>query len=206
MRSTPRQIALYRALGLTAPAFAHVPLVITPGGERLAKRTRPATLASLRERGMAPETVVGALAASAGLRPPGRQMPAAALVDGFALKDIARAAGRGRAGLAAGAGGKGQRKHRPGGSFNLCHHRQRRVENRRFPGGNVGRRLGIDDGRQLILVEEVQPSGRGGEHVNHQIAPLELGPANPRPVGDVEIEPQRPVVGLGAASTQWYTL
>ncbi len=90
LRSTPRQIALYRALELTPPAFAHVPLVVTPGGERLAKRTRPATLASLRDRGVAPETVVGALAASAGLRPPGRSLPAAALVGGFSLSAIAR--------------------------------------------------------------------------------------------------------------------
>jgi glutamyl-tRNA synthetase len=90
LRSTPRQIALYRALELTPPAFAHVPLVVTPGGERLAKRTRPATLAALRERGVTPETVVGALAASAGLRPPGRSLPATALVDGFSLADIAR--------------------------------------------------------------------------------------------------------------------
>ena len=90
LRSTPRQIALYRALALTPPAFAHVPLVLTAGGERLAKRTRPAALASLRERGVAPEAVVGALAASAGLCPPGRSIPAAALVDGFSLAAIAR--------------------------------------------------------------------------------------------------------------------
>ena len=90
LRSTPRQLALYRALELAPPAFAHVPLVLTPGGERLAKRTRPATLASLRERGVAPETVVGALAASAGLRPPGRSLPAGALVDGFSLAALAR--------------------------------------------------------------------------------------------------------------------
>ena len=90
LRSTPRQIALYRALEMTPPAFAHVPLVVTSGGERLAKRTRPASLASLRERGLAPETVIGALAASAGLRAPGRPLPAAALVDGFSLRDIAR--------------------------------------------------------------------------------------------------------------------
>jgi glutamyl-tRNA synthetase len=90
LRSTPRQIALYRALGLAPPAFAHVPLVLTPGGERLAKRTRPATLASLRAAGLPPEAVVGALAASAGLCAPGRSMPATALVDRFSLAQIAR--------------------------------------------------------------------------------------------------------------------
>jgi len=68
LRSTPRQLALYRALALPAPAFAHVPLVLTPSGERLAKRTRPEAVADLRDRGVAAATVIGALAASAGLR------------------------------------------------------------------------------------------------------------------------------------------
>ena len=69
LRSTPRQLALYRALGAPPPAFVHVPLVLSPGGERLAKRTRPPSVASLRERGVAAATIVGALAASAGLAP-----------------------------------------------------------------------------------------------------------------------------------------
>jgi glutamyl-tRNA synthetase len=86
--STPRQIALYRALGLASPSFAHVPLVVTPGGERLAKRRRPQTLASLR--GMAPEIVVGWLAASAGLDTPGRPRTAASLLEGFSLGRIDR--------------------------------------------------------------------------------------------------------------------
>jgi glutamyl-tRNA synthetase len=88
LRSTPRQLALYRALGLTAPAFAHVPLVVTSGGERLAKRRRPETLASLQ--GMAPEIVVGRLAASAGLVERGRPMHPAALIEGFSLGRIDR--------------------------------------------------------------------------------------------------------------------
>src|SRR5204863_10076020 len=36
--STPRQIVLYRALGLTPPRFTHVPLVVGPDGKSLAKR------------------------------------------------------------------------------------------------------------------------------------------------------------------------
>ena len=38
--STPRQILLQRLLGLSTPAYAHVPLVLGPTGERLAKRDR----------------------------------------------------------------------------------------------------------------------------------------------------------------------
>ena len=36
--STPRQLLLYEALGLTPPRFIHVPLVVGPDGRRLAKR------------------------------------------------------------------------------------------------------------------------------------------------------------------------
>lgn len=64
--STPRQILLYRALGLASPTFAHVPLVIGPDGRRLAKRDGSIRLASLREAGMDPEWLVGLLAQSCG--------------------------------------------------------------------------------------------------------------------------------------------
>jgi glutamyl-tRNA synthetase len=88
--STPRQRALYAALALAAPTFAHVPLVLAPGGERLAKRTRPTSLADLRTRGVAPEAVVGALGASAGLCALGDRPRAWDLVSGFSLARIAR--------------------------------------------------------------------------------------------------------------------
>lgn len=68
LSSTPRQLALYRALGLPVPAFAHVPLLLDgQTGQRLAKRTRPPSLGSLRDDGRTPAQVVGRLAASAGL-------------------------------------------------------------------------------------------------------------------------------------------
>jgi len=82
--STPRQIALYRALGLPAPRFAHVPLLLDEGGERLAKRTRPPSLGALREQGAAPENLVGRLAASAGLWPADRPARVRDLLDATA--------------------------------------------------------------------------------------------------------------------------
>jgi glutamyl-tRNA synthetase len=42
--STPRQLWLASALGLAAPAYAHVPLVLGPDGARLAKRHGDVTL------------------------------------------------------------------------------------------------------------------------------------------------------------------
>ena len=90
LRSTPRQLALYDALALPAPTFAHVPLVLTPSGERLAKRTRPEAVADLRARGIAAATIVGALAASAGLCAGGEARTAGELVARFSLQRIDR--------------------------------------------------------------------------------------------------------------------
>jgi glutamyl-tRNA synthetase len=91
LTSTPRQLSLYAALSLPPPTFAHVPLVLAPGGERLAKRTRPASVADLRARGLPPVAVVGALAASAGLCAPGERPRASDLVAGFSLARMERA-------------------------------------------------------------------------------------------------------------------
>lgn len=64
--STPRQLALYRALGLTPPRFTHVPLVVGPDGKRLAKRHGDTRLSALREAGVQPESLIGLLAWSCG--------------------------------------------------------------------------------------------------------------------------------------------
>ena len=47
--STPRQILLGRLLGMPPPAYAHVPLVLSADGSRLAKRHGAATLADRDE-------------------------------------------------------------------------------------------------------------------------------------------------------------
>jgi glutamyl-tRNA synthetase len=60
--STPRQLLLYRALGLQPPAFTHVPLVVGPDGRRLAKRHGDTRLAALRTAGVRPEMLMGLLA------------------------------------------------------------------------------------------------------------------------------------------------
>ncbi|MGC8642218.1 MAG: tRNA glutamyl-Q(34) synthetase GluQRS [Isosphaeraceae bacterium] len=64
--STPRQILLHQALGWKPPCFGHVPLAVTPDGRRLAKRDGSIKLATLREQGVDPRRLVGALARSCG--------------------------------------------------------------------------------------------------------------------------------------------
>ncbi|MCA9604101.1 MAG: tRNA glutamyl-Q(34) synthetase GluQRS [Myxococcales bacterium] len=65
--STPRQIALFEALGWAVPAFAHVPLVYGPDGERLAKRHGAIAIAELRDAGRGAAAIVGELAFGLGL-------------------------------------------------------------------------------------------------------------------------------------------
>jgi glutamyl-tRNA synthetase len=60
--STPRQILLYRSLGLKAPSFTHIPLVVGPDGRRLAKRHGDTRLSSLRAAGVKAEALLGLLA------------------------------------------------------------------------------------------------------------------------------------------------
>jgi glutamyl-Q tRNA(Asp) synthetase len=47
--STARQIALIRALGLSEPAYAHLPLVVNPSGAKLGKRDGGLPLSTLDE-------------------------------------------------------------------------------------------------------------------------------------------------------------
>jgi glutamyl-tRNA synthetase len=69
--TTPRQVWLASRLGLVVPAYAHVPLVLGPDGQRLAKRHGAVTLADMRGQGVDPPRVLGAMAASLGLAPAG---------------------------------------------------------------------------------------------------------------------------------------
>jgi glutamyl-tRNA synthetase len=88
--STARQLLLYRALGATPPRFAHVPLILGPDGARLSKRHGAVSVRALAERGLSPARVVGLLAGTLGLCPPGSELLPAALVDGFTLDRLAR--------------------------------------------------------------------------------------------------------------------
>ncbi|MEZ4294224.1 MAG: tRNA glutamyl-Q(34) synthetase GluQRS [Polyangiaceae bacterium] len=65
--SAPRQILLARLLGGAPPSFAHVPLLLGEGGERLSKRARDVPLADHRARGTQPAALIRAIAAAYGV-------------------------------------------------------------------------------------------------------------------------------------------
>ena len=97
LRSTARQVLLYRLLNLgEPPAYCHVPLVIGEDGRRLAKRHGDTRLARYREAGVAADRVVGLLAAWCGVTPhrdaggEPEPMPAEAFAERFALSRLPR--------------------------------------------------------------------------------------------------------------------
>jgi len=58
LRSTARQLLLYRALDASPPLWCHQPLVRDASGRRLAKRDQDLSLRTLRERGLSPREVL----------------------------------------------------------------------------------------------------------------------------------------------------
>jgi glutamyl-tRNA synthetase len=62
MINTPLQIMLYRALGAPVPEFAHLPMLLAPSGEKLAKRHGGASVAEYRDAGCAPAAVLNYVA------------------------------------------------------------------------------------------------------------------------------------------------
>ena len=60
--NTPKQILLYRALGASPPAFAHLPLILGEDKKRLSKRHGATSVLEYREQGYLPEAVFNFLA------------------------------------------------------------------------------------------------------------------------------------------------
>ncbi|MEO7124866.1 MAG: tRNA glutamyl-Q(34) synthetase GluQRS [Nakamurella sp.] len=89
LTSAPRHSYLARLLGYHQPTYAHVPLVLGPTGQRLAKRDGAVTLADLRALGWTPDRVLSLLAQSLGLVDPEESVIPAGLYDLVARFDPA---------------------------------------------------------------------------------------------------------------------
>ncbi len=55
--NTPKQLLVFRALGVTPPQYAHLPLLHGPDGKKLSKRHGAASVQELRAAGYLPEAV-----------------------------------------------------------------------------------------------------------------------------------------------------
>lgn len=90
LSSTPRQLLLYRALGLPGPRFLHLPLVVGLDGKRLAKRHGESRIAQFRDRGVSAQAIVGWVAWRSGQIDRPRPMDARELVGKFDLARLPR--------------------------------------------------------------------------------------------------------------------
>ncbi len=90
--STPRQILLYRALGLAdrIPTYHHIPLIIGTDGRRLAKRHGDTRLASYRDAGVPAGAVLARLASWCGIVDVPPHTRAADLIERFDLARVPR--------------------------------------------------------------------------------------------------------------------
>jgi glutamyl-tRNA synthetase len=68
--NTPKQILIYRALGVEPPSFAHLPLILGPDKQRLSKRHGATSVGAYRESGILPEALVNFLALLGWAPPP----------------------------------------------------------------------------------------------------------------------------------------
>ena len=87
LSSTPRQLWLYRELGLTAPQFYHLPLLLAPDGRRLSKRDGDQSLENLRAR-YTPQEIIGKLAYVCGLQDTPAPAAPQELISGFSWDKV----------------------------------------------------------------------------------------------------------------------
>ena len=62
LSNTPKQVLLYRALGLPEPKFGHVPLILGPDGKRLSKRHGATAVGDYADEGILSDAMLNFLA------------------------------------------------------------------------------------------------------------------------------------------------
>ena len=87
--NTPKQIALYRAMGHEPPIFAHVPMILGPDGKKLSKRHGATAVGDYQSQGILPAAMRNFLALL-GWSPGGDReiMPEAQMIELFSLEGI----------------------------------------------------------------------------------------------------------------------
>ncbi len=91
--NTPKQIALYRALGHEPPVFAHVPMILGTDGKKLSKRRAAAAVGDYQDMGMLPAAMRNFLALM-GWSPGGNEeiIAESEMIERFSLDHIQKKA------------------------------------------------------------------------------------------------------------------
>lgn len=89
--NTARQLAILDRMGWPRPAFAHIPMVLSPDRQKLSKRTGSTPIREYRERGFLPEALIAYLATLSWTPPEGAPMlDLSRLPTTFSLSTIVR--------------------------------------------------------------------------------------------------------------------
>jgi glutamyl-tRNA synthetase len=95
LTNTHKQILLYKAFGVPAPQFAHLPLILAPNKAKLSKRKHGevVSLTTYRDRGFIPAAFRNSLALLGWSPPPGGKeiLTVAELTEQFSLEQVHRA-------------------------------------------------------------------------------------------------------------------
>lgn len=94
LTNTPRQLMIAQALGLAAPAYAHISLINGSDGSPLSKRNGSRSIRELRELGYFPEAVVNYLARLGHYYEDTRFLSTDALAAGFGLENLGKSPAR----------------------------------------------------------------------------------------------------------------
>lgn len=90
LNNTPKQVLLYRALGLDPPKFAHVPLILGTDRTRLSKRHGATAVSAYREMGFLPEAMVNYLARLGWSYGDQEVFSLEELIEKFSLENVSR--------------------------------------------------------------------------------------------------------------------
>ena len=94
INNTPRQINLYRALGVEPPIFGHLPLINGPDGKKLSKRHGSVAVTEYQKAGYLPEAIFNYLARLGWGHGDMEKFSREELAKVFVLSDCSRAAAR----------------------------------------------------------------------------------------------------------------
>lgn len=87
--STPRHVLIYEAFGWTPPAFAHLPVILSPDGGKLSKRKGAASVMDYKRAGFLPEALFNFLALLGWAPGDSREkMSIDELIESFALEQV----------------------------------------------------------------------------------------------------------------------
>lgn len=91
LSNTPRQVLIYRALGLDEPKFGHISLILGKDRSKMSKRHGSVSVVHYREKGYLPEAIVNFIALL-GWAPPGEEefFDMDGLIQAFSLDRVAK--------------------------------------------------------------------------------------------------------------------